>query len=178
MLRLPGLLHWWNRQKPKHVTDQTKTSDEEWWRQQSHCWAPFTDKTSNWPGLWDMYNVFYRLLSLLHSILNNGKKEVREWREIVIDGRSICHSWQCSQLAFLVTIINSLVFSKLLYCSSVWANTTKKNIELLRTEQNFSARIVSGTRKLIMLHLFLSSYSGCQLLNNLRLGMLPWYLNA
>ena len=31
---------------------------------------------------------------------------------------------------------------------------------------------------LIMLHLFLSSYSGCQLLNNLRLGMLPWYLNA
>ena len=92
MLRLPGLLHWWNRQKPKHATDQTKTSDEEWWRQQSHCWAPFTDKTSNWPGLWDMYNVFYRLLSLLHSILNNGKKEVREWREIVIDGRSICHS--------------------------------------------------------------------------------------
>ena len=29
-----------------------------------------------------------------------------------------------------------------------------------------------------MLHLFLSSYSGCQLLNNLRLGMPPWYLNA
>ena len=25
----------------------------------------------------------------------------------------------------LITIINSLVFSKLLYCSSVWANTTK-----------------------------------------------------
>ena len=78
----------------------------------------------------------------------------------------------------LIAVINSLVFSKLLYCSSVWANTTKKNIELLRTKQNFAARIVSGTRKLIMLHLFLSSYSGCQLLNNLRLGMLPWYLNA
>ena len=31
----------------------------------------------------------------------------------------------------LITIINSLVFSKLLYCSSVWANTTNKNIELL-----------------------------------------------
>ena len=81
----------------------------------------------------------------------------------------------------LITIIISLVFSKLLliqYCSSVWSNTTKKNIELLQTVQNFAARIVSGTRKLIMLHLFLSSYSGCQLLNNLRLGMLPWYLNA
>ena len=48
----------------------------------------------------------------------------------------------------LITIINSLVFSKLLYCSSVLANTTKKNIELLQTVQNFAARIVSGTRKL------------------------------
>ena len=48
----------------------------------------------------------------------------------------------------LITIIlNSLVFSKSLYCSSVWANTTKKNIELLQTVQNFAARIVSGTRK-------------------------------
>ena len=27
----------------------------------------------------------------------------REWREIFIDGRSIYHSWQCFQLAFLVT---------------------------------------------------------------------------
>ena len=42
----------------------------------------------------------------------------------------------------LITIINSLVFSKLLYCSSVWANITKKNIELLQTVQNFAARIV------------------------------------
>ena len=47
----------------------------------------------------------------------------------------------------LITIISSLVFSKLLYCSSAWANTTKKNIELLQTVQNFAARIVSGTRK-------------------------------
>ena len=47
----------------------------------------------------------------------------------------------------LITAINSLVFSKLLYCSSVWANTTKKNIELLQTVQNFAARIVSGTKK-------------------------------
>ena len=47
----------------------------------------------------------------------------------------------------LITIINYLVFSKLLYCSSVWANTTKKNIELLQTVQNFAAWIVSGMRK-------------------------------
>ena len=30
MLRLPGFLHWWNQQKPKHATDRTQTSDEEW----------------------------------------------------------------------------------------------------------------------------------------------------
>ena len=47
----------------------------------------------------------------------------------------------------LITIIDSLVFSKLLYCSSVWANTTKKNMELLQTVQNFAARIVSGTKE-------------------------------
>ena len=52
-----------------------------------------------------------------------------------------------TELSKLITIVNSLVFSKLLYCSSVWTNTTKKNIELLQTVQNFAARIVSGTRK-------------------------------
>ena len=49
--------------------------------------------------------------------------------------------------SYIHYIVNSLVFCKLLYCSSVWANTTKKNIELLQTVQNFAARIVSGTRK-------------------------------
>ena len=47
----------------------------------------------------------------------------------------------------MITIINSLVFSKLLYCSSVWANTTKKNVKLSQTVQNFAAQIGSGTRK-------------------------------
>ena len=63
MLRLPGFFHRWNRHKPKHAADPTQTSDEEWWRQQSDCWAPFKDETSNWLGLCDMDNVFYRLLS-------------------------------------------------------------------------------------------------------------------
>jgi hypothetical protein len=47
----------------------------------------------------------------------------------------------------LIMIINALVVSKLYYCSSVWANTTKKNIAKLQTVQNFAARIVTGTRK-------------------------------
>ena len=40
-----------------------KMSDEKWWCQQAHCWTPFTDKTSNWLELCNMYYVFYRRLS-------------------------------------------------------------------------------------------------------------------
>ena len=47
----------------------------------------------------------------------------------------------------LVAIINSFVFSKLYYCSSVWSNTSASNIRKLQGVQNFAARIVSGTRK-------------------------------
>ena len=47
----------------------------------------------------------------------------------------------------LITIINSLVFSKLFYCSSMWSSTTKKNIARLQKVQNFAARIVTGARK-------------------------------
>ena len=47
----------------------------------------------------------------------------------------------------LITITNSLVFSKLFYCSSMWASATKKNIARLQKVQNFAARIVTGTRK-------------------------------
>ena len=42
---------------------------------------------------------------------------------------------------------NSLVFSKLYYCSSVWSNTSASNIRKLQGVQKFAARIVSGTRK-------------------------------
>ena len=42
----------------------------------------------------------------------------------------------------------------------------------------YAALIVLERGNLIMFHLLLSSYSGCQLLNNLWLGMLPWNLNA
>ena len=44
-------------------------------------------------------------------------------------------------------IINSLVFSKLYYCSSVWANTTDTNIKRLQGIQNYAARIVCKIRK-------------------------------
>jgi len=54
------------------------------------------------------------------------------------------HAFDHNQLA---TIINALVFSKLLYCSSVWSNTSSKNISKLQSVQNFAARIITGTRK-------------------------------
>ena len=44
-------------------------------------------------------------------------------------------------------LIDALVLSKLLYCSTVWSNTSNKNISRLQSEQNFAARIISGTRK-------------------------------
>ena len=43
-------------------------------------------------------------------------------------------------------IINALVFSKLYYYSSVWGNTSNKNLDKLQKVQNFAGRILSGTK--------------------------------
>ena len=47
----------------------------------------------------------------------------------------------------LLLIINSFVFSRLFYCSSVWSNTSVTNIHKLQLVQNFAARIILGLRK-------------------------------
>ena len=47
----------------------------------------------------------------------------------------------------LSLIINSFVFSRLFYCSSVWSNTSAINIHKLQLVQNFAARIILGLRK-------------------------------
>ena len=44
-------------------------------------------------------------------------------------------------------LINSFVFSKLFYCSSVWGNTSKRNLHKLQLVQNFAARVVLGLKK-------------------------------
>ena len=59
----------------------------------------------------------------------------------------ICRVKHCLDRTSLLTAINALVFSKLYYCSNVWANTTEKNIRKLQAVQNFACRIVSGARK-------------------------------
>ena len=47
----------------------------------------------------------------------------------------------------LLLIIDSFVFSRLFYCSSVWSNTSGNNIHKLQLVQNFAARIILGIRK-------------------------------
>ena len=47
----------------------------------------------------------------------------------------------------LLIVMNTLVFSKLFYCSNVWVNCSKLNIDKLQLVQNFACRIVSGIRK-------------------------------
>ena len=44
-------------------------------------------------------------------------------------------------------ILNSLIFSNLFYCSTVWSGKFKQNIKKLPLMQNFVARILSDTRK-------------------------------
>ena len=47
----------------------------------------------------------------------------------------------------LELLITSLVFSKMLYCSSVWSNTTLQNINRLQSIQNFASKIITNSRK-------------------------------
>ena len=47
----------------------------------------------------------------------------------------------------LSIMINSFVFSKLFYCSAVWAGTYKQNIHKLQLTQNFAAHILTDTGK-------------------------------
>ena len=49
-------------------------------------------------------------------------------------------------------ILNSLVFSKLFYCATVWFGAPKENIHKLQLIQNFAGRILTNTKKFITLH--------------------------
>ena len=45
----------------------------------------------------------------------------------------------------LYIMLNSIVFSKLFYCSAVWSGTYKQSIHNLQLLQNFAARILTDT---------------------------------
>ncbi|CAB4031941.1 Hypothetical predicted protein [Paramuricea clavata] len=44
----------------------------------------------------------------------------------------------------LKLVIETLVINKLLYCSTVWSNTSSNNINKLQSVQNFACRVISG----------------------------------
>ena len=88
----------------------------------------------------------------------------------------------------LTIVIQSLVFSKMYYCSIVWSNTTASNICKLQAVQNFAARIITNSRKFdhvtplrcelhwlpVKLHLF---YRDAILTFKCMNGMAPDYLS-
>jgi hypothetical protein len=47
----------------------------------------------------------------------------------------------------LILVIIILVFNKLYYCSSVWANTTANNIRIPQAVQNFAIAIITKSIK-------------------------------
>ena len=47
----------------------------------------------------------------------------------------------------LSLIIKAVIFGRLFYCSSVWGNTSSKNISMLQLIQNFACRIILGIKK-------------------------------
>ena len=49
----------------------------------------------------------------------------------------------------LKLLITSLVFSKMLYCSTVWSNTSTQNLNKLQSIQNFASKIVTNSRKFL-----------------------------
>ena len=53
----------------------------------------------------------------------------------------------CLDKNTLLTVIHALVFSKMYYCSNVWANITSKNVRKLQAVQTFACRILSGAKK-------------------------------
>ena len=56
----------------------------------------------------------------------------------------------------LIMIINSLVFSKMYYCSPVWASISALNLRSIQCIQNFAAHIVAELSK------SLEMASGCK----------------
>ena len=99
-------LRWWGRRKRVGKTRKTGSR-----RPSSHQFSPLFVflRFHNFRGSTAYaHRIFVVIGSLflnirLHSIWTIEKKRRQRRREVVIDGRCICHSWQCFQLAFMVT---------------------------------------------------------------------------
>ena len=56
----------------------------------------------------------------------------------------------CLDKNTLLTVIHALVFSKMYYCSNVWANITNKNVRKLQAVQNFASELSAVRKNMIM----------------------------
>ena len=56
----------------------------------------------------------------------------------------------CLDKNTLLTVIHALVFSKMYYCSNVWANITNKNVRKLQAVQNFAAELSAVRKNMIV----------------------------
>ena len=57
----------------------------------------------------------------------------------------------------ILLLMNSFAFSKLYYCSTVWSNISKHNINKLQLVQNFAARVVLRLKKFYYISLAIKS---------------------
>ena len=80
----------------------------------------------------------------------------------------------CLDKNTLLTVIHALVFSKMYYCSNVWANTTNKNVRKLQAVQNFACRIVSGAKKYDHVTPLLKSLSWLPVKDHRTIAKLLW----
>ena len=78
-------------------------------------------------------NVFILLKQFLFALIN-----------ILVHINRIKHLLERQTLLLLM---KRFVFSKLFYCSTVWANTSKTNIHIFLLVQNFAARIILRLEK-------------------------------
>ena len=56
----------------------------------------------------------------------------------------------CLDKNTLLTVIHALVFSKMYYCSNVWANITNKNVRKLQAVQNFASELSAVRKNMIV----------------------------
>ena len=84
--------------------------------------------------IFDRYLLFNEHIDYLSSSLLGKLSQINR----------VCHLFTKD---VLTVILNSLVFSKLFYCSTVWMGTSQHNICKLQLLQNFAARIITGKKK-------------------------------
>ena len=77
--------------------------------------------------------------------------------------------WHLFTKEVLLVTLNSLVFSKLFYYSTVWAGTSKQNISKLQLLQNFAARVLTNTRKYDHISPFLKELGWVSIKDQLKL---------